>query len=139
MVESKHNTYGTFFYDPITNGYEGIHPDDIEKMPNSTFGQKILYCIQEDVGYITLQYGTLVFRVKPDNYHPITDHVPFYMNDIVREKNREPEVIGRIYRVDWHFDRNVPMFFLEVKGKKKHRWYFENDLELIEKADANQG
>lgn len=138
MKQNNIDTYGNFYYSDNVN-YQSIHPDDINKVPGYLNGRDLLYCAYEDNEYVFLQYGEFSFRGKVKDYTILTKFISFYMNDLVREKDREPEVIGRIYRVNWHFERNIPIFFLEVEGKKKHRWYFEDDLELIEKADTDQG
>ena len=60
----------------------------------------------------------------------------FEVNEAVRVKDRDPEMIGTIYDIHWHADRATPIYFLNVTGKKKSRWYFENEME---KPDASGG
>lgn len=140
MAANYVNTFGTYGWHSSLPEYNSdIHPDDLVKLNDSLVHQNLLHCINQDNIYITLQYGNLVFRAKPHDYDKLTDHVPFYMNDKVRKKNRSPEVIGTIYRVAWHFKREAPLFFLEINGKKKRSWYLAEDLELVEKAEAEQG
>ena len=124
--------YGTFPWHDRPNDYDDIHPEDICVLAGISFWQTVLHCIGQEDGYLVLQFGDIVFRGKPENFHVVPQILKFNVNETVRVKNRDPEMIGTIYNVHWHFDRAAPIYFLQVNGKKKSRWYFEDEMEKCE-------
>ena len=129
--------YGTFPWYDTCGDPENVHPDGRHKFIqfDGSF-TSICHCIGQDGDYLVFQFGDIVFRGRPKNFHPLLQTLKFEANETVRVKNRDPEMIGTVYDVQWHFDRATPIYLLNVNGKKKKRWYFEDEME---KPEASGG
>ena len=125
--------YGLFPWHGISGDQGNIHPDDIHKLIQfDDLLVSIFHCIGQDGDYLVIQFGDIVFRGRPKHFDPLPHMLKFEVNERVRVKNRDPEMIGTIYNVRWHFDRATPIYSLNVNGKKKKRWYFEDEMEKLE-------
>jgi hypothetical protein len=132
-MNSKQNkylgTWGQFSHE------EDIHPDDKEKIilfPYEMTIGLIFHCIAANDDYLTLKYGDILIRVKPESYYPIPQKLVLEIGDWVNVKD-ELSKKGIIYEIQWHRNEEKPMFFLRVNGTRKStRRYWEEELEKID-------
>jgi hypothetical protein len=65
--------------------------------------------------------------------------VPSYQpGDLVRtivgvkgDRVVQTELVARVWKLGWHGDRGVWLYFLEGNSRRRHRWYLAEDLELV--------
>ena len=86
---------------------------------------KFFICVEViDEENIVLQYELDKFKVKSRIYD-----IGFVVGDQVKLKeSTEKEVF--IYKIDWHGNKKVPIYYLTIDGKKKTKRYFLEDFIL---------
>lgn len=104
-----------------------VYPDDLDAFTKIQPYGKVFHCVDEKEGYLTLEYMDVAYRVKPGLYHVVPKPM-FLIGDEVREMAR-PDHIGTVYHIEWHYNKEEPMYFLEIDGRKKSHRYFVNELE----------
>lgn len=102
-----------------------VTPDDV-KIWQLLHG-KILYCRGVKDDELILTYRDVVIRGKPGTFKTIPPP-DFYRGDGVTIK-QSPRKTARIREVNWHWDREEPMFWLYVDGKQVRRHYFKEELQ----------
>lgn len=130
-------TYGIYPWAWNAN-HDLIHPDDLDLMRDKMFSSRILRCIDQSDDYIALKFGAFIFRARPIGYH-ICPGVNFDVGETVKIRNQNSEIIEIVYNNEWHSKRRLPMYFLQVNGKKKSRRYFEEELEKIPDQNSSNG
>ena len=51
----------------------------------------------------------------------------FVYGDLVSPTNH-PDMIGKIYRIQWHYKNNSYNYYITVNDRKKSKRYYEEDL-----------
>ena len=103
-----------------------IHIQDLEKIREFHSNGKVFQCIDENIDYITLKYGNDTFRVKPELYSMINEKL-LPIGSIVKLK-KYPDMNAIIIDNRWHGDKEEPMYFITLNGKKKTKRYFLEDF-----------
>jgi hypothetical protein len=75
---------------------------------------------------VEISHEDNVYNTSIENIRIITP-LKYVIGDQVSPKNH-PEIIGIIWNIIFHFDKNEPMYYIKINGKKKSKRYFENDL-----------
>jgi hypothetical protein len=97
------------------------------------FENDIPFLFQRVISYEIVSPDTVKAYYGKNNYHVSTNKIrpinpPKYRIDDSVSPVNHPELIGIIYDMIYHFDKNEPMYFIKVNGRKKSKRYFENDL-----------
>jgi len=110
----------------VENREHLVYPPDLEKFEKLSPYGKVFQCVNEDDQYLMLKYKDETFSVKPDLYKQVSAP-KINFNDKVRlvEKPNAEVVINEIF---WHSDRNEPMYFITIDGKKKSKRYWNCDF-----------
>jgi hypothetical protein len=86
--------------------------------------------VGEENGYTYLQHGTIEIRVKNKCIDDALKGLPplsIFVGDLVILK-KYPDKISRIIGIMWHHIQHDYIYILEVDGKRKTKWYKENDF-----------
>ncbi len=111
----------------VEHGYDWVHPDDLPAFRALSPYGRVFQRVGEADGYWVLAYGAARFRVQPGLFRPVP--APSWpLGTPVEVKSRSK--CGTIRDIFWHFQRNEPLYFLEVAGKKLKTRYFSQDLVL---------
>lgn len=114
------------------DGKELIEPSYREEFRNLQPYGKVFLCIGEQDEFIVLQYKNQSFLVEPTLFQIIsTPEFTFGQTVSIR---RNPEVLGSICEINWHYKREKEMYFIEVNGKKKSSRYFSEELISAERT-----
>jgi hypothetical protein len=122
------NTWGRYRWF-IEDGEHLIAESDLKRFIKYQAKSILFNCIDEDDEFLTLQYKNEVFKVKPDLYKQV-DTPKFRYGDRVKLVDK-PDVQAIIDDITWHSDRNEPMYFIIVNGKKRSKRYWGSDLILV--------
>lgn len=114
--------YGWF----VEDGAEHIHPDYLDKFLKLAPYGKVFQCIEQDHEYLTIQYATETFKVKPTLYRKV--HNPKYSFGTIVKLVAKPTVVGTIGEINWHFNHENHMYFLSINGQRKGTRYLANEL-----------
>jgi len=124
MAQRK-NTWGLYKWFK-EDGEHLIFPSDLERFMKFQAKSILFYCIDEDDQYITIKYKDETFRVKPELYKQVPTPKFKYGDKVKMIEN--PEIEAIIDNILWHYDRNEPMYFIVVNGKRKSKRYWETDF-----------
>jgi phosphoribosyl-ATP pyrophosphohydrolase len=91
-------------------------------------------CIDIEGDYLVLQgYGKYRIRVKPEICREFPD-LEFAHGDFVRAYDKTIRY-GLIALIDWHYQRNEPIYHLIIGGKPYKKRYFTKNLTRIVSAE----
>ncbi len=110
----------------LEEGEHLIFPSDFENFKKLLPYGKVFKCIDEVAGYLVLQYGKNIFRVRSDLYK-IIDKPLFEMGCNVKLAKDNTKK-GTIEEINWHYKNEVPMYYISINGKRKSTRYFNQDL-----------
>ena len=133
MDNNYTDKWGLYPWWPDTSDHSLIHPEDLAGMMTFYSQGKVLHCIGTEGEFLLLQYMDHLFRAKPGKLFVEVQAPQFNYGDIVSEKV-SPVKTGIVDDIFWHFKRKCPYFLLVREGKKSSKWYFAEDLELVEKS-----
>jgi hypothetical protein len=126
------NTCGLFLWEEKRDGHQFVHPEDLEKVIELFPFGKIFVCVAESEDFITLKYGDINFRAKPEKYQILPINLTFRIGSWVHLKNNMSKK-GAIYEIKWHLKNQKPIFMIRVNGTRKStNWYGEDELEKID-------
>ena len=120
------NSFGTCCWHP-DQGLSLICQYDRDKFPLLTIA--VFQCIKADQDWLTVQYGSDVYRVKPEIFKLVT--APKFLvgeNVFVSAKNK----IGQVYSLTWHFKGCHHIYLISFNGKRSSRRYMEVELSAVE-------
>ena len=83
-------------------------------------------------GYERLRAGDIVFRVADGNTRNMKAGPAFAVGDVVRTRPPRSPRVARIRQVAPHLGRRVPIYFLDLTGRRKWSWFDEEHLELLD-------
>lgn len=133
--ESKfENTIGFYRWGLKSDDNSYIHPDDFDEFTRMSYSRIFEYAGNEGE-YILLRHDRKCYRVKADFYYPIPA-LPFKYGDIV-ETATGTKRVGVIRDIIWHIEKKVPMYFIRESEKNISKRYWESDLRLVEKEEAD--
>ena len=75
---------------------------------------------------VTITYKGESYDIPLDKIQ-IIEPPKFTYGDFVSPVNH-PEIVGIIFDMIYHGDKKMPMYFIEIDGKKKSKRYFDDDL-----------
>lgn len=109
-----------------TDGEQYVHPNDLGRFLKYQGTCYLFQCIDVDDVYITLKLRDETFKVKPDFYKPVP--LPKYLPGYQVKLVHKPDDFVEILFLMWHYDRNEPMYFIRLNGKRKSKRYWESDF-----------
>jgi len=116
----------------IQYGDSCMHPSDQHLRDDILANGNHIY---EYVGsidmYELLRINDIVFRVRTGQTRPMKSGPAFSAGDIVRTLPPHRERVTAIRSVEPHLERRVPIYFLDIGGRRKHSWFEEAHLELV--------
>lgn len=112
------------------HGEQLINPEYIDVVKRLSPYGKVFSCTAEKTPYITLEYGDIVFEVKPELYEIISP-VLFRVGDRVNIVGSASNKFGVVVGIDWHSKNLEPIYYLAIDGKKSSRRYFESELRAV--------
>jgi hypothetical protein len=109
------------------HGSQLIYPEDLNSFERLQPNSKVFLCEQDEGEYLVLRYDRERFRVKRALFKPVgSPKVGFGEKVWVRKEKRVIE--GKVSDIIWHFQREEPMYFLELEGKKAKKQYWAADF-----------
>jgi hypothetical protein len=116
------DSFGTCVWQPAM-GLDLVCPNDRDIFPQLTTA--IFRCIGADKEWLTVQYGSHAYRVKPEVFQQVsTPKFLLWQEVFVPEKNR----VAKVSALTWHFKDASVVYTLEFDGKRSSRRYCENEL-----------
>ena len=97
------------------------------------FDINLPFLFQRVIPYISIS-PEIVRVFYKDNHYDIPEYMirpidpPKFMIDDQVSPVNHPELIGTIYEIIYHFNKNEAMYFIKINDKKKSKRYFEKDL-----------
>lgn len=101
-----------------------IHPQDLSAVRALLPNGKVFRLVAEEDGFLRLRYGEAEFRARPPLSRPVVGHIRGVAEAITLWDGRAGQVIG----VQWHHQRDEPMYQLRLEGKKKSKRYWNADF-----------
>lgn len=105
-----------------------IHPADLNKVN----GIGVTQCIGIENDYLLVRYKNNVVRVKKEGVKIILPNPPFNWDENVYEIFK-PEIRAQIDGLFWHHYKKQFLFYLKINGKRKSKWFSENELKSSDK------
>src|SRR5437870_5333338 len=98
------------------HGRHLIHPDDLDGFRGLLPNARVFQCLAYDGEFLTLRYGDLRFRVKPDLFKRLPKPL-FSFGQTVTATNGSNLLTGVVSDIVWHFKESKPFFRVSVNGR----------------------
>lgn len=107
-----------------------IHPDDRPRLDGPAFLGGVLQWIRDTPdGYVVLRKSNGdEYRGRPRDFRPLP--TPALCPGTPVRTNETPSREGTIYALEWHFQRNRYLYFVQVGAKFSRRQFYDSDLTL---------
>lgn len=107
------------------HGAELVHPDDLEGFQALMPYGKLFQVAAQEGEFLALRYGDERFRVRPGELFQPRPAPAFAFGDAVQVPKKGP---GTVAAIEWHHQRQAPLFFVAVDGKRLKKRYGAEDL-----------
>jgi hypothetical protein len=109
------------------HGRHLIHPDDYEATKALMVYGKVFQSTGVEGEYLKLRYGSQVFRLMPELFHPVPAPAKGFGEVVSVRKGAEliPVVIRDIM---WHYKEERPYFFVAAANKRLSKRYWAEDF-----------
>jgi len=106
-----------------------VHPADLTIAAAIQPYGRPAYHVGWDGEWMCLRYGDRQIRVLPERFKGIP-HIPRFDYG-TRVRTRPPRTVrhGFIRDIIWHFEKRVPMFYIQTSTSRVRNRYFEDELE----------
>ena len=128
---------GLYIWTPDSKPIEWIFPEDYTSFSAQHSFGRVYHCIGFDSDYIIIKSNRVEngYRVDLKGFVPVasTDH---YVGDqVIVLVGSQMGLQGEICGMGWHTCHKKIIFILKINGKKRSRWYYEEDIILCESIE----